>query len=106
MGYTKEIQNEYNKTYYTEHKNAITEKQSAKECCKFCGRTVRHDNIWKHTKSSYCVNRRALNKTKIAADEKAKMANINSLMINMERLYYENKLIESATRPFEHFSTV
>lgn len=114
MGYPKEKQNEYNKTYYTENKDSIAKKQSVKERCKFCGKCVRHDNIWKHTNSSYCVNRRKLSKkpaptrklTKkaIAAQkEKDGLKRIKALMINMERLYYENKLIEAATPPFKHF---
>ncbi len=43
MGYTKEEQNEYNKKYYARKKAEIAAKQSAKEVCKYCGRSIRHD---------------------------------------------------------------
>ena len=62
MGYTKEEQNEYNRKYYAK-KAEIAAKQSAQEVCKYCGRSIRHDNVWKHTKTDYCKNRRALNKS-------------------------------------------
>lgn len=35
MGYPKQKQNEYNKTYYTENKDAIAEKQSTKNVANF-----------------------------------------------------------------------
>ena len=62
MGYTKEEQNEYNRKYYAKKKAEIAAKQSAQEVCKYCGRSIRHDNVWKHTNTDYCKNRRALNK--------------------------------------------
>jgi hypothetical protein len=63
MGYTKEEQNEYNRKYYAKKKAEIAVKQSAQEVCKYCGRSIRHDNVWKHTRTAYCQNRRALNKS-------------------------------------------
>ena len=104
MGYPKEVQNEYNKSYYSENKDAIALRQSTKECCKYCGRSVRHDNIFKHTRSSYCMNRRALNKTQIEANDIAANKKIDDLMSNMEHLYHLNKIIEYATPPFTNFS--
>lgn len=110
MGYPQEIQNEYNMKYYEQNKNFISLKQSTKDVCKYCGRCVRHDNIWKHTKSAYCVNRRKLLRpsytpppAKILNKEQIAMKSINALMQNMERLYHENKLVESATIPFHRF---
>ena len=101
MGYPKEVQNEYNKSYYSENKDAIALRQSTKECCKYCGRS---DNIFKHTRSSYCMNRRALNTTQIEANDIAANKKIDDLMSNMEHLYHLNKIIEYATPPFTNFS--
>lgn len=102
MGYEKDIQDQYNKKYYTENKEAIALKQSTKECCKHCGRSVRHDNIWKHTRSAYCVNRRAMMKP--TASEANTLNEINATMRNMERLHYEIKLMEYAARPLLNFN--
>lgn len=60
MGYPDKEQRKYNKKYYAENKDKIAEKQAVKEACPHCGRSVRHDNILKHTRTAYCRNRRAL----------------------------------------------
>ncbi len=64
MGYSSEEQKKYYKKYYKENKEQIAAKQAHKEACPYCGRSVRHDNLWKHTKTAYCRNRRALNAEK------------------------------------------
>ena len=104
MGYPKEVQNEYNKSYYSENKDAIAKRQSEKECCKYCGRSVRHDNIFKHTRSSYCMNRRKLNAKQIAADKKAYFKKVDDMISNLEHLCELNKIIEYATPPFVDFN--
>jgi hypothetical protein len=48
---------EYNKKYYAENKGKIAEKLYAKEECPCCGRTVSHQNMIKHRKTSYCKSR-------------------------------------------------
>lgn len=56
----KEKQKQYNKEYYENNKDEINKKISAKEICKYCNRSVRHDNLFKHMKSNYCKSRREL----------------------------------------------
>lgn len=110
MGYPKEIQHEYNQKYYAANKSAITAKQATKEPCKYCGRYVRHDNIWKHTTSTYCINRRALisklPQQPVLSRKKAAYERIDALMKNIERLYHETELIYSAAKPFQHFKFI
>jgi hypothetical protein len=89
--------------FYAQNKAAIAKRQSEKECCKYCGRSVRHDNIFKHTRSSYCMNRRKLNKAQIAADKKAMFKKIESNFRNMETLCLETQLIAYAATPFVGF---
>eukprot|EP00981_Chlorochromonas_danica_P013243 scaffold5998_cov440-Ochromonas_danica.AAC.2 len=58
----KAARDEYNRQYYAKNKAKIDAKQSAKEECKHCGRSVRHENIWKHMKTDYCKRRRDFNR--------------------------------------------
>eukprot|EP01039_Chlorochromonas_danica_P011735 gene11735-13181_t len=51
----KAARDEYNRQYYAKNKAKIDAKQSAKEECKHCGRSVRHENIWKHMKTDYLI---------------------------------------------------
>ncbi len=56
----KEKQKQYNKEYYENNRDEINKKISSKEICKYCSRSVRHDNLFKHMKSNYCKSRREL----------------------------------------------
>lgn len=103
MPYPKEKMASYNKSYYEENKETIAVKQSAKEVCKYCDRSVRHDNILKHTKSSYCKNRRKLNATMIAEKKKAFNKEIDDMHSEFIHLCELTKIIEFATPPFVDF---
>lgn len=51
---------DYNKTYYAENKEKILKQLLAKEECPLCGRSVNHQNVKKHQRSSLCrANRNA-----------------------------------------------
>lgn len=87
MGYKGDEQKAYNKKYYEEHKAAITEMISKREQCKLCGRTVRHDNMFRHIKTLYCINRQK----DIKVEDP--YTRINALMQKVNDVYLKSKLL-------------
>jgi hypothetical protein len=61
MGYeNKEQQMEYNKKYYAINKEIIMKKLLFKEKCKYCERSVNHQNLIKHMQSQLCLKKRRI----------------------------------------------
>jgi hypothetical protein len=56
---------EYNKKYYADKKAEICKKLFVKVECQLCSRSVTHQNLPKHMKSSYCKLRQERNKPKL-----------------------------------------
>jgi hypothetical protein len=54
----KESRKESNKKYYQTNKDEIAKKLYTKEVCMHCGRSVSHQTMPKHLKTSYCISRK------------------------------------------------
>jgi hypothetical protein len=87
MGYKGDEQKAYNKKYYEQNKAAITEAISKREQCKLCGRTVRHDNMFRHVKTLYCISRQPA----IVEDPHTR---IDAMMRRVNEVYLKSKFNE------------
>jgi hypothetical protein len=85
----------YNADYYSENKEVILAALLKKTKCELCGKIVNYQQMNRHKKSKYC-ERHNCNHT---SDNK-----VNAMMMNIERLHAETKLIYSAAKPFQDFS--
>jgi phosphohistidine phosphatase SixA len=59
--YDQEKRKEYNKKYYHENKENILQLMLNKEDCKFCGKSITHQNMMKHTETKLCIKRYKIN---------------------------------------------
>jgi hypothetical protein len=92
MGYKGDEPKAYNKKYYEQNKAAITEAISKREQCKLCGRTVRHDNMFRHVKTLSCISRQPVSIVDPQTRIDAMMRKVNEVYLKskFQELYLKN----------------